>query len=49
VQFAYYGACFALAFRAAFSNQRFGYQAGVLTGLGLASLGTLFFYPASKI
>jgi FHS family L-fucose permease-like MFS transporter len=49
VQFAYYGACFALAFRAAFINQRFGYQAGVLTGLGLASLGTLFFYPASKI
>ncbi|MGB8963003.1 MAG: MFS transporter, partial [Pseudonocardiaceae bacterium] len=49
VQFAYYGAYFALALPAAFINQRFGYKTGVLTGLGLASLGALFFYPASKI
>ncbi len=49
VQFAYYGAYFALALPAAFINQRFGYKTGLLTGLGLASLGALFFYPASKI
>jgi len=49
VQFAYYGAYFALALPAAFINQRFGYKTGVLTGLGLAALGALFFYPASKI
>jgi MFS transporter, FHS family, L-fucose permease len=41
VQFAYYGAYFALALPAAFINQRFGYKAGVLTGLGLASLGAM--------
>src|SRR3954471_8145169 len=49
VQFAYYGAYFLLALPAAFINQRFGYKTGVLTGLGLASLGALLFYPASKI
>lgn len=49
VQFAYYGAYFLLALPAAFINQRFGYKTGVLTGLGLASLGAFFFYPASKI
>jgi MFS transporter, FHS family, L-fucose permease len=38
VQFAYYGAYFALALPAAFINQWFGYKIGLLTGLGLASL-----------
>src|ERR1044072_7940039 len=36
VQFAYYGAYFSLAIPAAFINRRYGYQVGVLTGLGLA-------------
>jgi MFS transporter, FHS family, L-fucose permease len=49
VQFAYYGAYFLLALPAAFINQRFGYKAGILTGLGLASLGAFAFFPASKI
>jgi FHS family L-fucose permease-like MFS transporter len=49
VQFAYYGAYFLLALPAAFINQRFGYKAGILTGLGLAALGALAFFPASKI
>jgi MFS transporter, FHS family, L-fucose permease len=49
VQFAYYGAYFALALPAAFINQRFGYKIGLLTGLGLAALGALLFYPASEI
>lgn len=47
VQFAYYGAYFCLALPAAFINVRFSYKTGVLTGLGLAFLGALAFYPAS--
>ena len=49
VQFAYYGAYFCLAIPAAFINRRFGYKTGVLTGLGLAALGGLMFYPASQL
>ena len=49
VQLAYFGAYFLLALPAAFINQRFGYKAGILTGLGLAALGAFAFYPASKI
>src|SRR3712207_5074882 len=49
VQFAYYGAYFSLALPAAFINRRFGYKAGVLTGLGLAAVGGLLFIPASRI
>jgi FHS family L-fucose permease-like MFS transporter len=30
-------------------NERFGYKAGLLTGLGLAAAGAFLFYPASKI
>src|SRR3954470_4674488 len=45
VQFAYYGAYFSLAIPAALINRRFGYKAGVLTGLGLASVGGLLFIP----
>ena len=47
VQFAYYGAYFCLAIPAAFINARYSYKAGVLSGLGLAILGALAFYPAS--
>jgi FHS family L-fucose permease-like MFS transporter len=47
VQFAYYGAYFSLAIPAAFINKRYGYKTGVLTGLGLATLGGLLFIPAS--
>lgn len=36
VQFAYYGAHFLLAIPAATINQRFGFKADLLTGLGLA-------------
>jgi FHS family L-fucose permease-like MFS transporter len=49
VQFAYYGAYFALAIPAALINRRFGYKAGVLTGLGLAAVGGLMFIPASQL
>src|SRR5688572_7566234 len=47
VQLAYYGAYFSLAIPAALINRRFGYKAGVLTGLGLAAVGGLLFIPAS--
>ena len=49
VQFAYYGAYFTLAIPAAMINRRFGYKVGVLSGLGLASVGGLLFIPASEI
>src|ERR1700754_159801 len=39
VQFAYYGAYFSLAIPAAVINKRFGYKAGVLTGLACATVG----------
>src|SRR3954447_23229563 len=49
VQFAYYGAYFSLAIPAAMINRRFGYKTGVLTGLGLATVGGILFFPASKL
>ncbi|HEY4630992.1 MAG TPA: L-fucose:H+ symporter permease [Blastococcus sp.] len=49
VQFAYYGAYFSLAIPAALINKRYGYKAGVLTGLGLATVGGLLFIPASRL
>jgi FHS family L-fucose permease-like MFS transporter len=49
VQFAYYGAYFSLAIPAAIINKRYGYKAGVLTGLGLATLGGVLFIPASML
>ena len=49
VQFAYYGAYFALAIPAAMINKRYGYKTGVLTGLGLATVGGLLFIPASRL
>ena len=49
VQLAYFGAYFLLALPAAFINERFGYKAGLLTGLGLAAAGSFLFYPASKL
>jgi FHS family L-fucose permease-like MFS transporter len=48
VQFAYYGAYFALAIPAAIINRRFGYKTGVLTGLGLATIGGVLFFPAGQ-
>jgi MFS transporter, FHS family, L-fucose permease len=49
VRFAYYGAYFSLAIPAAIINKRYGYKAGVLTGLGCATLGGLLFIPASML
>jgi len=49
VQFAYYGAYFSLAIPAAIINRRYGYKTGVLTGLGLATVGGVLFFPASML
>lgn len=49
VQFAYYGAYFALAIPAAWINSRLGYKGGVLIGLLLAAAGGLLFLPASQM
>jgi MFS transporter, FHS family, L-fucose permease len=49
VQFAYYGAYFSLAIPAAMINRRYGYKTGVLTGLGLATVGGLLFIPATQL
>jgi len=49
VQFAYYGAYFSLAIPAAMINRKYGYKTGVLTGLGLATLGGVLFFPASRM
>jgi FHS family L-fucose permease-like MFS transporter len=49
VQFAYYGAYFALAIPAAWINSQLGYKGGVLIGLLLAATGGLLFLPASHL
>ena len=49
VQLAYFGAYFLLAIPAALINERFGYKAGLLSGVLLAAAGAIAFYPASKI
>ena len=49
LQTAYYGAYFTLAIPASFINRRFGYKTGVLPGLGVAAVGGLLFFPASKL
>ncbi|MET7074841.1 L-fucose:H+ symporter permease [Trueperella pyogenes] len=49
VQFAYYGAYFALALPAAFINMRLGYKGGVVLGLLLAATGGFLFFPAAQV
>ena len=49
VQMAYYGAYFLLAIPAAFINSRWGYKAGMVSGLAFASLGAFGFWPASRV
>ena len=49
VRSAYYGAYFSVAVAAAIINKRYSYRSGVLTGLGLATVGWLLFIPASML
>jgi FHS family L-fucose permease-like MFS transporter len=48
VQFSFYGAYFCLALPAAIIIKRYSYKTGVLVGLGLFTVGSLLFFPASR-
>src|SRR4051812_24526993 len=47
IQFAFYIGYFTVALPAGLLMRRFGYRAGILTGLVLYATGALLFYPAS--
>ncbi len=47
IQFAFYGAYFALAIPGALIVRKFNYKTGVLAGLGIYIIGCLLFYPAA--
>jgi FHS family L-fucose permease-like MFS transporter len=49
VQSAFYLGYFCLSMPAAFLMRKFGYKAGLITGLLLYSAGTLLFYPAAMV
>jgi len=49
IQFVFYLAYFVWALPAGFLLKRFGYRAGLLTGLGLYALGALLFFPAAEV
>ncbi|GGK72571.1 L-fucose:H+ symporter permease [Rufibacter glacialis] len=48
IQIAFYGAYFCLALPAAILIKKYTYKTGILVGLGLFTLGSLLFYPASQ-
>ncbi|WP_227698477.1 L-fucose:H+ symporter permease [Sphingomonas hengshuiensis] len=47
IQFVFYIGYFVVAMPAGLLMRRWGYKAGILTGLGLYAAGALLFYPAS--
>ncbi len=47
IQFAFYGAYFALAIPGSIIARKFGYKTGVLVGLGLYTIGCFLFFPAA--
>lgn len=49
VQFFWYLAYFVLALPSGWYARRFGYRAGIVTGLALVVLGTLIVYPATLV
>ncbi|GFE74577.1 L-fucose:H+ symporter permease [Novosphingobium sp. TCA1] len=49
IQFVFYLAYFVWALPAGLLLRRFGYRAGLLTGLGLYALGALLFFPAAAL
>jgi MFS transporter, FHS family, L-fucose permease len=49
VQFAFYMGYFVLSMPAALLMRRFGYKAGLVTGLLLYAFGTLLFWPAAVV
>ena len=49
MQFFWYLAYFVLALPTGWYARRFGYRAGIVTGLGLVVLGALIVYPACRV
>ncbi len=49
VQFSHYLGYFFMALPAGWFIHKLGYKWGIILGLGLAALGSLWFYPATKI
>lgn len=49
IQFAFYLGYFIMALPAGIVARRFGYRAGILTGLALYAAGALLFYPAADL
>ncbi|MFT4089208.1 MAG: L-fucose:H+ symporter permease [Asticcacaulis sp.] len=49
IQFVFYLAYFLFALPAGLLMKRFGYRAGILTGLSLYAIGALLFYPAAEV
>ncbi|GAB2504279.1 L-fucose:H+ symporter permease [Lysobacter humi (ex Lee et al. 2017)] len=48
VQFCFFGAYFIVSLPAGALIRRIGYQRGAVTGLGIAAIGCLLFYPAAQ-
>ena len=49
IQFAFYGAYFALAIPGSIIARKFGYKTGVLVGLGIYTIGCFLFFPAAML
>ena len=49
VQLFFFAAYFVMAFPSGSVIKRFGYQRGIVIGLGLMALGCLIFYPAAEV
>ncbi len=49
IQFAFYGSYFCFALPAALFIRKYSFKAGIILGLILYSLGTMLFFPASKL
>ena len=49
IQFVFYLGYFLIALPAGLLMRRFGYKAGILTGLSLYAAGALLFYPAAEL
>lgn len=47
IQMFFFGAYFVMSIPGSFMLEKFGYQKGIVIGLGLTSLGAFLFYPAS--
>lgn len=49
VQFTFFGAYFLMSLPAGWIIGKIGYKMGIVTGLGIAGLGALMFYPAAAL